>query len=400
MAIFKKTHERDGVTWYYIRVTLPNGKRRALKAGTTRAQAHAKLTKVLGEIASGTWVDPRDEGKERGPTFGEFADRFLKEYAAGRCRSEYYQQQLRAADPKKGTPAGPVRRYFEDKFLREISMEDLERFRLRSMLEDRSGPSTIRKRLTIVGTIFKAAERWGVVTDNPARRVQKPAEPRHKVRFLSADEWQRLHEAAPVWLRPILRLAVSTGMRMKEITLLQWGDVDDAGRLLHVAEDTKTGTRVVPLNLEALAVLEAQRTRRRAIVKEGGALSPYVFTGEDGKPFLEREQRNRITKVTLSKMASAGIEEASFHTLRHTAAAWMVQAGASLYEVQRILGHSTPVMTQRYAHLQPDHLRSAVATLDATLRGVPATPGATQANVAEGGSESAAATGTLGATSD
>ena len=63
-------------------------------------------------------------------------------------------------------------------------------------------------------------------------------------------------------------------------------------------------------------------------------------------------------------MRGAGLADASFHTLRHTAASWMVAAGVPLYEVGKILGHSTPLMTQRYAHLAPEHLRSAVAALD------------------------------------
>jgi integrase len=67
-------------------------------------------------------------------------------------------------------------------------------------------------------------------------------------------------------------------------------------------------------------------------------------------------------------MRDVGIEDATFHTLRHTAAAWMVQDGVSLYEVQHVLGHSTPMMTQRYAHLQPGHLRRAVGALDKKLR--------------------------------
>ena len=62
--------------------------------------------------------------------------------------------------------------------------------------------------------------------------------------------------------------------------------------------------------------------------------------------------------------ACGGISNASFHTLRHTAASLMVQGGVPLYEVQKILGHSTPLMTERYAHLQPGHLVGAVEVLD------------------------------------
>lgn len=78
--------------------------------------------------------------------------------------------------------------------------------------------------------------------------------------------------------------------------------------------------------------------------------SPMVFMEADGRDFASDKRRSRITVATRKAMRDAGIEDASFHSLRHTAAAWMVQAGVSLYEVQNALGHSTPVMTQRYAH--------------------------------------------------
>ena len=61
---------------------------------------------------------------------------------------------------------------------------------------------------------------------------------------------------------------------------------------------------------------------------------------------------------------AAGIEYIRFHDLRHTAASWLVMAGVPLYEVQRVLMHSDPRMTMRYAHLAPDFLRGAMARLD------------------------------------
>ena len=99
-----------------------------------------------------------------------------------------------------------------------------------------------------------------------------------------------------------------------------------------------------------------------------------VFVDEKGNDYTSERRRNRITALTTKAMRTAGIKNASFRTLRHTAAAWMVQDGVSLYEVQHVLGHSTPMMTQRYAHLQPDHLRRAVGAVDKKLKASKKTP--------------------------
>jgi len=93
-----------------------------------------------------------------------------------------------------------------------------------------------------------------------------------------------------------------------------------------------------------------------------------IFVDDQGNDYTSERRRGQITATTSRAMRAAGIEDASFHTIRHTAAAWMVQDGVSLYEVQHVLGHSTPVMTQRYAHLQPDHLRRAVSAVDKKFR--------------------------------
>ncbi len=65
-----------------------------------------------------------------------------------------------------------------------------------------------------------------------------------------------------------------------------------------------------------------------------------------------------------------GAPDASFHTLSHTAASWMVQQGVDLYAVGQILGHKTPHMTQRYAHLSPDYMAGAVSKLDGIMGGM------------------------------
>ena len=144
--------------------------------------------------------------------------------------------------------------------------------------------------------------------------------------------------------------------------------MDRQGGVIHVPQDSKTGTRAIPIGETVREILDGQVRHLR---------SPFVFVDSTGKDYTSPQARNRVSRATLAVMRKAGIADASFHTLRHTAAAWMVQAGVPLYEVQHILGHSTPVMTQRYAHLQPGHLKNAMSKLDAALK-APATSTATR----------------------
>jgi len=78
----------------------------------------------------------------------------------------------------------------------------------------------------------------------------------------------------------------------------------------------------------------------------------------------------RLSVYTRRVFHRLGIKDASFHTLRHTSASWLVQQGMDLYGVGQILGHKTPRMTQRYAHLSPDYMASAVGKLDGIMGGM------------------------------
>ncbi len=367
MAILERVRKCDGVTVYLIDFRDQKGQRVRELAGTTRKQAKDLYAKRLGEVKSGTYVNPRDKDKEddRGPTFETFCEQFLRDHP-GRRRSNHYPASIKRLTP-----------YFKGKHVREITRGDLDRLRIRLQTEkvERLGrplcSTSVLKLLRTVHRIFKQAVRWGVIDSNPAADLEKPSVPMHKTRYLSADERTRLHEQAPPWLKPMLTLALATGMRLKEVTKVRWDEVDKQAGVLHVSEETKTGSRAIPLNTTALKVIDEQVRHVR---------SPYVFTTSTGDNYDNDKARDHITKTTISTMRAAGIERASYHTLRHTAASLMVQAGVPLYEVQKVLGHSTPIMTERYAHLAPQHLRGAIDALDRALT-APASPESRTTNV-------------------
>jgi site-specific recombinase XerD len=78
--------------------------------------------------------------------------------------------------------------------------------------------------------------------------------------------------------------------------------------------------------------------------------------------------KNAIVRRVKRWIRKAGLpEELHTHSLRHTAASWLVQSGTSIYAVQQILGHSTIRMTEVYSHLQPEHLRKEMEKLTVGL---------------------------------
>lgn len=207
-------------------------------------------------------------------------------------------------------------------------------------------PATVFKEVTILKHALKLAVEWELLHKNVAQGVKLPQATQGRTRFLSPAELKLALEHAPDWLRGPIALAVATGMRRGEVLALRWSDVDLSGRLAYL-RDTKNGSlRVLALNEMACRVLTQLPS-----IREGG----LVFQNVDPM---------RLTDNTRNLFQRLGIEGASFHTLRHTAASWLVMKGCDLFTVGEMLGHKTPQMTKRYSHLSPQYMQAAAAKLD------------------------------------
>jgi integrase len=130
---------------------------------------------------------------------------------------------------------------------------------------------------------------------------------------------------------------------------LRWTDVDLEGRRVYLRETKNGSLRVLALNSLAGRVLESLPE---------GAPDDLVLAGVDG---------HKLSVYTERLFRRLGISEASFHSRRHTAASWLVMQGVDLYAVGQLLGHRTPRMTQRYAHLSPKYMAGAVGKLDSVF---------------------------------
>lgn len=217
-------------------------------------------------------------------------------------------------------------------------------------------PATVVRYLAALSHAFTVAiKEWGWLHDNPMRRVSKPKEARGRVRFLDDDERVRLFNACKSsrnqFLYSIVLLAVSTGMRRGEIVGLRWDDVDLVKGNLVVHESKNGERRAVTLAGRALAQLRDLNDLRR---KD----SALVFPNEAGARPINFE------KAWRTAVSEAHLQDFRFHDLRHTAASYLAQGGATALDIAAVLGHKTLAMVKRYAHLNESRVAEVVREMN------------------------------------
>ena len=238
----------------------------------------------------------------------------------------------------------------EDRYVDEIRKAHVAEF-VASLKKTGLKSPTIRRYLASLSSIFAFAERSGWLSQNPVAQFDKRSLPeaQPRTRFISQAEYRRLLSASPSHLKPILEMAVQTGMRLEELLGLRWEQVNLERREVRLVMTKTNQPRVVPLSDRAVAVFVAI-SRLSA--------SPYVFTN----PITGKRYRN-LRHSFGQACSRAGITDFRWHDLRHTFASWHVQSGIDLYPLSRILGHSTLQMTTRYAHLATENLHQAVRNM-------------------------------------
>jgi integrase len=210
---------------------------------------------------------------------------------------------------------------------------------------------TVRQYLVTLSGALSWVVEHGWLVENPMRMVRRPPEPPWRVRFLSADERQRLlcacQQSANAFLYLLVVLALSTGCRRNELCRLRWPQVDLERGLVRLVTTKNKRPRTVPVTGLALTLLRAHAATQRAGVD-------WLFPRADGQRPVLIEQAWRTARQR------AGLVDFRFHDLRHTAASYLAMHGASLLEIAEVLGHKKMDMTRRYAHLTDTHLRGVV----------------------------------------
>jgi integrase len=368
----------DGKTWearFTYADPATGETKRSSSYGRTRAEARAKMLAKRERVEAGQPV--RDSRQTLDQFVGEWVASTLK--VSDRKDSTKQTYSVLARGYLQGSVIGAVT-------LDRLKAKDVETL-VASMKAKGLASSTIRQTYTVLRMVLDAAVRDQLVAHNVAAQVGRPRVEQVEARSLSQSEVDLLLAAADEsgsrYAR-FIRLLVMTGLRRGEALALTWSDfVPDAGtsrggalrvkgtlgrvggELTITAPKTERSRRTIRLGARGVALLEEQRAAQDAERQHAGDAwveNGFVFATETG---TATDPRNALRALTVTAKR-AKLEDVGLHTLRHSAASRMLDAGIPLPDVSRILGHSSVAITgDIYGHPTTDGQDRAAEVLEA-----------------------------------
>jgi integrase len=364
--------EKNGKKWR-IRENR-GGKTITLESGfTTKTAANNRLTVLMGEQLTGTFIDPRG----RKTLLSDWLDLWWPGYEASLKRSARQQESSRVANHIR-----PM--------LGHYALEDLMPLRILGWVGDLAAgrgpdvgigtrrtprqplaPKSIRNTHGLLHRILDAAVGERLIRINPATGTSLPRKVHHEMRFLNPPEMARLLAACPEDYRPLVLLFLATGLRYGEAVALRAGDVDlmegkvrvtrsmhhGAGGQVHFVEPKSEQSRrtvTIPMDVAlALAGTAAGKEREE-----------LMFCRADGQHLTRTFRQLHWPKIR----DAAGLTGLRIHDLRHTHAAMLISDGRPLTAIQRRMGHSSiKVTSDLYGHLMPEVDSGILAAVSASL---------------------------------
>jgi integrase len=327
----------SGVWW--IRYTDHQGKRHLEKAGR-RGDAIDILAKRKHEKLLKKKLPEKLRGKAL--TFSE-----LSKDALSHSREENGERSTQELSLKLAI----IGEDFDNRSVEGITKQDVQNWLLEQTEKREWSPATRNRYQAAFSLVFRVGMDNEKIIVNPAARIKRKAEHNDRIRFLNADEEERLtaviREHWPHYLSAFL-FSIHTGVRASEQWGLKWSAVSLARKTITLHKTKPGKTRHVPLNAIALDALE----ELHKLNQQG-----YVFRNTEGDPV--RSARDWFEPA----VEKAALKDYTWHCNRHTFASRLVMAGVDIRTVAQLMGHSTIQMTMRYAHLAPEHTQAAVDRL-------------------------------------
>jgi integrase len=306
--------------------------------GVTPAQARNKAQKLRSAVESG--VDPLDQRQreQAAPTIAELASEYLRDPDVLKKRPYTLRNERNMLRGIITPKLGRLK-------VQSVGRNDVAK--LHKSLE--ATPYQANRVLAQISILFTFAIREHLRIDNPARGVKKFHEERRN-RWLTNEELDRLSSALDSYTDQTaansIRLLLLTGAREGEVLSAAWQEFD-----LHRGIWTKPSHHTKQKRTEHVTLSDAAITLLKQMAKQ--KQGEHLFPGKS------RGARVSIRRPWKQVCKSAGLGGLRIHDLRHNFASYLVSSGVSLHIVGRLLGHTQPQTTARYAHLADSPLREA-----------------------------------------
>lgn len=339
--------------------------------GKTRQEVAEKLTRALREAQIGL-LTPREK-----MNLAQWLNLWLDLYKKPILRTTTYERY-----------AGLIKNHIVPTLgslpLEKLRPEQIQSFYLEKEKEGLSGRSVQFIHVVLHGAL-KQAVKLGYLPYNPCERTQPPKAKAREIRILTKEELERFLSCAREHrLYPAFFLLATTGLRRGELLGLRWQDVDLERGTITVNQNlvslnrgvafqepkSKAGGRSIPLLPEAVEVLKEWRKKwleEKLKLGPGWPDCDLVFPSEVHTPIYPRN----FTRVFYEILKKANLSGVTIHSLRHTYATLLLEAGEHPKVVQELLGHSSITMTlDTYSKVVPGLKERAVEKLGGLLKGV------------------------------
>jgi integrase len=318
----------------------------------TADEARKEAKKLLSEVAFGS--NPSEEKRmfRDAPLVSEVCDRFMDEHVMVHLKPSSQRTYKICVESKIKPKLGMYK-------VEALTRADVTKF----MHVLRDSPIQANRTFAALSKMMNLCEQWGLRPDgsNPCRHVKKYKENKRE-RYLSNEEMERLGNVLnqseidgteTPYVVAAFKLLILTGARLGEIQTLKWEYIKEGCFML---PDSKTGAKKVYFGPEVKELLERLPPKPN---------NPYVVAGP-----IEGEYMNDMQKPWRRIRRRAGLEDVTIHDLRHTFASFMVTAGHSLPMIGKLLGHSQPQTTARYAHLADATMHEVADSMSGVIGGL------------------------------
>jgi len=329
---------KDGESWYCDLRKWGLGKR-AIPLARSEEEALIACEEIRRRAFDAEYGVKREQEKI---TFSKLAEKYIVHVSREGGKKSWKDDQYRLDANMKP--------FFGAYKLHEITSFVAEEYREARLAEGVS-KSTTNREIVIMKHMFNLAIEWKLTEENPFTKVKLFSEKgAQRKRILGDDEEVRLFKELPAYLKPIVTVALNTGMRRGEIFNLRWSHVDLVKGSITVTQTKSGEDRTIPIFPDVRTELE----RLRLSSVSTGLVFPNPKTG---KPYTEVKGSFR------NACERAGILDLHFHDLRHTFSTWLDTMGVGRGTITSFLGHADERMTGRYVNAGWDQMKAVVDRL-------------------------------------